>query len=231
MEWIFDGIGTAIVTGIAGILIGGYKLYKKNKNEQSQKAGNRAIQIQQNNSPDSPIGDYVNGNKFTIVQTELEDNNVKNINRYSNSQIENFISQANNETLRKWGLELIINQKPDYLIELCLNKMDSNVSKYTLLKGLSERGFIDSEYFRRIANSITNSVYQMKVIKLCILKEKNDYIEQFIAQITNENYLYQTLIDVHKYDLHLFNKFYINGDCFSNPKYKEKMRGYLKSTK
>jgi hypothetical protein len=50
MEWIFDGIGTAIVTLILGILTGGAVGYKiginKNKVKQKQKAGDNSSQIQ-----------------------------------------------------------------------------------------------------------------------------------------------------------------------------------------
>jgi len=47
MEWIFDGIGTAMVSFIVGNLFGGcigYKIGISKKN--FQKAGNNSIQIQ-----------------------------------------------------------------------------------------------------------------------------------------------------------------------------------------
>ena len=50
MEWIFDGIGTAIVTFILGLLVGGSTGYKiainKKPIKQKQKAGNNSRQIQ-----------------------------------------------------------------------------------------------------------------------------------------------------------------------------------------
>lgn len=50
MEWIFDGIGTAIVTLIVGFLTGGTVGYKiginKHKVKQKQKAGDNSSQIQ-----------------------------------------------------------------------------------------------------------------------------------------------------------------------------------------
>jgi Na+/glutamate symporter len=50
MEWIFDGIGTAIVTLIVGFLTGGAVGYKiginKNTVNQKQKAGDNSSQIQ-----------------------------------------------------------------------------------------------------------------------------------------------------------------------------------------
>ena len=50
MEWIFDGIGTAIITLIVGLLTGGAVGYKirinKNTVKQKQKAGDNSSQIQ-----------------------------------------------------------------------------------------------------------------------------------------------------------------------------------------
>ena len=50
MEWIFDGIGTAIITLIVGLLTGGAVGYKiginNNTVKQKQKAGDNSSQIQ-----------------------------------------------------------------------------------------------------------------------------------------------------------------------------------------
>ena len=50
ISWIFDGIGTAIVTGLVGLLLGGtvgYKIgVKKTKIRQSESAGKNSSQIQ-----------------------------------------------------------------------------------------------------------------------------------------------------------------------------------------
>jgi Na+/glutamate symporter len=51
MEWIFSGIGTAIITFIVGIIAGGtvgYKIgiNKKTTTKQKQKAGKNSSQIQ-----------------------------------------------------------------------------------------------------------------------------------------------------------------------------------------
>ena len=50
MEWIFDGIGTAIITLIVGLLTGGAVGYKiginTNTVKQKQKAGDNSSQIQ-----------------------------------------------------------------------------------------------------------------------------------------------------------------------------------------
>ena len=60
MEWIFSGIGTEIISGIIGLIIGGvsgYKIGVRNKIKQVQKGGN--------NSNLSQTGSVVNnyGNK------------------------------------------------------------------------------------------------------------------------------------------------------------------------
>lgn len=49
MEWVFDGIGTEIISLLAGFLGGsfiGYKIGIKNKISQRQKGGNHASQTQ-----------------------------------------------------------------------------------------------------------------------------------------------------------------------------------------
>lgn len=49
MEWIFDGIGTAIVSGLIGLIIGGgtgYYIGVNNNITQKQKAGDNAQQVQ-----------------------------------------------------------------------------------------------------------------------------------------------------------------------------------------
>lgn len=50
MEWIFDGIGTAIITFILGLIIGGPTGYKigvrRTQIKQKQKAGDSSTQTQ-----------------------------------------------------------------------------------------------------------------------------------------------------------------------------------------
>jgi len=51
MDWFFDGLGTAVITLIFGLLTGGTVGYrigikKSYKNKQKQKAGNNSSQIQ-----------------------------------------------------------------------------------------------------------------------------------------------------------------------------------------
>lgn len=57
MEWIFDGVGTAIISGIIGAVIGGtagYQIgfHKKISVKQNQKAGDNSNQIQIGNNKD-----------------------------------------------------------------------------------------------------------------------------------------------------------------------------------
>jgi len=53
ISWIFDGIGTQIISVIVGLIIGGagggfvgYRIGSKNKIKQNQKAGNNSDQVQ-----------------------------------------------------------------------------------------------------------------------------------------------------------------------------------------
>lgn len=49
LEWIFDGIGTELISLIIGTVLGGaagYKIGSKNKIKQKQKAGDNSKQIQ-----------------------------------------------------------------------------------------------------------------------------------------------------------------------------------------
>ena len=49
LEWIFDGIGTELISLIIGAVFGGaagYKIGSKNKIKQNQKAGDSSKQIQ-----------------------------------------------------------------------------------------------------------------------------------------------------------------------------------------
>jgi hypothetical protein len=49
LEWIFDGIGTELISLVIGAVFGGaagYKIGSKNKIKQSQKAGDNSKQVQ-----------------------------------------------------------------------------------------------------------------------------------------------------------------------------------------
>ncbi len=49
VKWIFDGIGTALISAFIGVLVGGtigYKIGLKNHSKQSQKARDNVTQTQ-----------------------------------------------------------------------------------------------------------------------------------------------------------------------------------------
>lgn len=236
MEWIFNGIGTAIVSFILGIVTGvvGYRFYTT---EQTQKAGRNSVQIQSNGNSNysadeiagdknSPSGDYVGRDK--IISSVPDEFDIRNFSNYSATQIENVIAKGNNATLRKWCLELIINQKQKYLILQCIKKMDNDKEKYKLLEELSKRNFEDSEYFAMIGNSLSNGVYLNKAIELYISIGKTEYIETAFSLIENNKYIYKSLVDIYRYNKDIFNKLYDNGNCFDNMQYKEKIIYFLK---
>lgn len=52
IQWIFDGIGTEIISLIIGLIVGGFSGYKigvRNKVKQKQKARDNATQTQKGN--------------------------------------------------------------------------------------------------------------------------------------------------------------------------------------
>lgn len=58
IEWIFSGIGTAILSGLAGLVVGGFAGYRigiRNKAKQKQKAGNNSNQTQIGNITNNGI--------------------------------------------------------------------------------------------------------------------------------------------------------------------------------
>lgn len=237
MEWIFDGIGTEIVSFILGIVSGviGDKFYT---NKQIQRAGRKSVQIQVNGSDEnnisadkisgdknSPIGDYVGGDK--TIYNNPDEFDIRNFPQYSISQIENVIIKGNDATRRKWCLELIINQKPKYLILQCIEKMENNKEKYKLLKDLSERNYENSEYFVIISKSLSNGIYLTKAIELFISIGKTEYIETAFVLIENNKYVYESLIVIYEYNKEIFKKLYNNGKCFDNEQYKRKMMKFL----
>lgn len=76
-EWIFSGIGTSILTGLAGLIIGGISGFKigkhKSKIKQTQKAKDDSKQAQIGTKCDS------NNVKNTIKQNQKARNNAEQI--------------------------------------------------------------------------------------------------------------------------------------------------------
>lgn len=224
MEWIFNGIGTAIVSFILGVVAGiaGDRFYT---NKQMQKAGKNSNQIISGENEGTISIDKIYGDK--IISNNPDEFDICNFSNYTATQIENVITKGNNETRRKWCLELILNEKQDYLILKCINKMDDNEEKYILLRELSERNFENSEYFLYICKSISNAVYQTKAIKLCITKKLDEYIEIIFSSIENNRYIFKALIEIYEYNEDIFKRLYDNGNCFDNMQYNEKLIGFL----
>lgn len=237
MDWIFNGIGTAMLTFILGIVFGvaGNRLYI---NKQTQKAGKKSVQIQGNETvkdnkfakkiseKNMPSGDYVNGDK--IVNDSFDEFDTRNFPHYNTTQIEYVIANGNDATRRKWCFELIANQKQEHLISKCIKEMNNDKEKYNLLEVLSKHNFQDSEYFAMIGRSLSNGIYIAKAIKLYISIDKPKYIETAFTLLENNKYIYESLIDIYEYDKDIFTKLYDNGNCFDNQKYKEKMLCFLK---
>lgn len=239
MEWIFDGIGTEILILLLGTVLGvaGCKFYYKNKQIQKARENSVQIQVGRNNNGNidadrfsgdkiSPGGDYISGDK--IISNNADEFDVCNLSHYTATQIENVIAKGNNETRRKWCLELILNQKQEYLVMKCIDQMDANEEKCKLLEELSERNFADSKYFLHICKSLSNAVYQTKAIELCISKNLKEYIESIFALIENNRYIYISLTKIYEFDEDLFRRLYDNGNCFDNEKYKERMINFLR---
>ena len=227
LSWFFDGIGTELLVLIVSTLLGieGYKLYK---NRQSQKAWDGSVQMQ-TNGPNSPIGDYVCGDKYILQERDELD--TRNVTSYTNAQIEAVISKGNDATRRKWCLELITNQKPDYLIKNCLSKMQNDKEKYSLLQELAQRSYVDTEYFQSLLGSLSSAVYQLKAIELCIEINRPEGINNLFPLISNNKYIFDSLVSIFGYDRTLFEVLYNSGKCFSNKTYGNKMKEWLKHKK
>ena len=105
--------------------------------------------------------------------------------------------------------------------------MDNDAEKYKLIENLTKYDLIDSKYTKILANTITNANYQIRLIKLFISYEKLELIEQIFYLIKNDQYVYDSLIEVHQFDKKLFDKLYNNGDCFRNQRYRIKMKEFL----
>lgn len=236
-EWFFDGIGTEIISLIIGIIIGviGDRTYMKSKSKLFQKSGNHSSQMQlniQNTSGEINAnmvsGDYILGDK---VISEMDEFDIRNFSNYNNTQIEGVISKGNDATIRRWCLELIVNEKSDYLIKQCLNKMKNEKEKYNLLEELVNRGYQASDYCRQIDTSLENTVYQTKAIKLYLSKQLFEYIKPIFTNINNNKYIYDCLTEIYFVDQKLFKGLYNKGKCFSNQQYYKKMKTWIKQQK
>lgn len=239
-EWVFDGIGSELISLIIGIIVGivGEKAYQNHKNKHAQKAGDHSSQIQVGSSgitemtdsniisvsQHSAIGDTIVGDKIVHKPSEYS---IENFKSFSNSQIEDVIAKGNDATVRVWCLELIINDKQEYLIRMCLDKMSNDSEKYKLLEALVERNFCASDYCRAIEDSIENSLYLFRIIMLYLSKGLNEYIPSVFIRINNNKYIYDSLLSIHPCSAELFESLYEDGHCFTNDTYRNKMREWI----
>ena len=79
-SWVFDGIGTAIVSAILGLVlggIGGFAIGRKSKSKQIQKANNNANQRQSADVDNTKNGDSKETTKtetFVVQKQKAKDN-------------------------------------------------------------------------------------------------------------------------------------------------------------
>ena len=228
MEWIFNGIGTQIISLIVGIVMGiiGEKAHQKYKRKVKQKSGDNSIQV--NSS--------VEGDNFGNTHLIRRDMNVYNVNDefdirkisfMSNSEIEKVIYAGNDATTRKWCLELILENKQEYLINMCVKKMNNDQEKFKLLKSLVERDTTLTKYLGLIEESITNNVNLTKIIEIYIDFRLEDRVPLIFRKINNNNYIFKSLILVYPVNKILFDSLYKNGSCFNEDKYIKKMEKWI----
>lgn len=73
IKWLFDGIGTELLSLIIGLLFGGFTGYKigiRNKSKQTQKAGDNAHQTQSFNIEVQGSGKDTGKQVTKVVQTQ-----------------------------------------------------------------------------------------------------------------------------------------------------------------
>ena len=139
-----------------------------------------------------------------ISKTEavLPTTDIFDINRFpscSDDDIAEVIEKGNDATRRAWCFELIKNNRGKDIIENCIGKMDNNAEKCKLLK--------------------------------LIIKENADpqniYIPKVFSSISNNKYIMDSLIEIHEYNMDLFNSLYVDGNCFTNNLYSKRMKEWL----
>lgn len=228
MEWIFNGIGTQILSLIVGIVIGiiGEKTHQKYICKVKQKSGDNSIQV------NTSVKGYNSGNTHVIrgdmnVYSVNDEFDIRQISFMSNSEIEKVIYAGNDVTVRKWCLELILRDEKEYLINKCIAKMTNDQEKFKLLKELIERGFVSTKYCRLIEESITNNVNLFKIIEIYISLGFEDHVSLIFGKINNNNYLFKSLTLVYPVNSILFDSLYQNGSCFNDDKYIKKMEEWI----
>ena len=206
MEWIFSGIGTAIVSAIVSSGIG--------------TAIVSAIV--------SFVLGVIGGRKYQEnVYKSKDEFDIGRVANMSNFEIEKVIRKGNDATVRKWCRELILEKKQEYLINMCIEKMTNDQEKYKLLKELADREVASTKYRRLIENSITNNVNLFKLIELYLSLGLADNVALIFRRMNNNTYILKSLKLIYPIDRNLFNSLYENGSCFNNDKYIKEMEEWI----
>ena len=106
MEWIFSGIGTAIVVFVLGFI--GRRKYQENIYKSKQVSGENSIQI---NSFVKADNDVIG--RDMIINHTKDEFDIGRMANMSNSEIEEVIRKGNNATVRAWCRELILENKQE----------------------------------------------------------------------------------------------------------------------
>lgn len=224
MEWIFSGIGTAIVSFILGF-IGGRK-YQENVYKSKQVSGDNSIQINSSVKADNVESSHVIGRDM-IINHAKDEFDIGKMANMSNSEIEEVIRKGNDSTVRKWCRELILENKQEYLINMCIEKMTNDQEKYKLLKELADREVVSTKYCRLIENSITNHVNLSKLIELYLSLGLEDNVASIFRRMNNNTYILKSLKLIYPINRNLFNSLYENGSCFNDDKYIKEMEEWI----
>ena len=241
MDWIFNGIGTQIISLIVGIVMGiiGEKTHQKYIHKVKQKSGDNSIQV------NSSVGGDNSGNTHIIrgdmnVFNANDEFDIRQIFSMIDSEIEKVIKAGNNATTRKWCLELIRKNKSEDLIIMCVNKMDNDKEKFNLLKSLVEqytksveRDATLTKYLGLIEESITNNgilkdnAILTKIIKIYIDFVLEDRVHLIFKKIDNKEYMFKSLKLIYSCNKSLFYILYKNGSCFNGDNYIQKMEKWI----
>lgn len=228
MEWIFNGIGTQIISLIVGIVIGinGEKIYQKYVCKTKQQSGDNSIQVNLSGKCNTSGNAHLIKGDMNIYNVG-DEFDIRRISNMTNYEIEKVISAGNDATIRKWCLELILNDKQEYLINMCVEKMTNDQEKFKLLKSLVERNFITTKYLQLIEESITNNVKLTNIIEIYITFGLEDRVSLIFKKIDNDQYKLKSLKLIYPYNKGLFDFLYKNGNCFNDDKYIREMQKWI----
>lgn len=228
MEWIFNGIGTQVISLIVGIVIGivGEKAHQKYICKVKQKAGDNSIQVNSSVEGDNSGNTHLIRGDMNVYNAN-DEFDIRQIPFMSNPEIEKVIYTGNDATIRKWCLELILENKQEYLINMCVKKMNNDQEKFKLLKSLVERGIILTKYLGLIEESITNNVNLTKIIEIYIDSRFENRVPLIFRKIDNDNYIFKSLTIVYPVNRRLFDSLYKNGSCFNDDKYIKKTEKWI----